>query len=775
MRQLDEILWSYGSQGTMAKAFLLRRLERQPITVDSAVALDLLEAAESGEVADSARLAEDVFWSRRLEDGLLRAGGDPPREAGNWTRFLGHADAGATRVKVDGGDVEQAAASSLATLVPPLQNQARAGGRRSVAALRVLGRIRIPASLEAIQEVSGPGAMAPLCMAAYAVFGGDEAAGRAMDLATKRSGTPVFSGLVQAFRGVPSRPAFEYLSGLVDREEKVRPWIAYAMEGFGDYDYQKVLTRLLESRDPWTVIQSVETMGRLGGAELTRRIGSVFRGLDHPLARVACLQAVAAAGERQGFEMAMEALATSNPVVQAAAVETLVKLPVPPEQYSEKVLALLDTRHPKLAMNVALATTLLDPRRAVRRVKDLLASGNPQELLQGIHCLAYMDYPQSSAILATVVSKASPGAMRIQAIRALGRRATDDPQAAAYLSKLLELDDPVACRTAAWFLSGVHPSARRGCAGVLGKALQKSQDVETRVVLADSLGQLGPEAASAAGALEGAVELGGPAARAAARALATALLRSPEAERLGKSRDAGVRAYGALRRWILGDTDLTELGVLVGGRDEESFLAAAQVARVVAETAVMATEASLLEPLAKALGEAFREASSKQAAVGGGGRSESRTETSAEIAGKAQEAAGLMPPLAASGRNRNKEAYGGDRIRASTALPQPKLGGSAMLSEEEAALALEGARQVSGEDQQLAVERSTYFEPSPGTGPRSAPATSPPGGSGKTTAATRTTQALTPAQVAIGYFQMLVFAIAAIALGRLARIYLIGG
>lgn len=762
MRQLDEILWSYRHQDAQARGYLLRRLERQPVTVDGAEAATFLQEAEGSDVGDAARLAEDAFYSRLQEDRYRRCGGQGPLEAGDWTRFLGQAE-DPTASTMDAADLERAANVGLAQLVPALAEQVKEGGARARAGLKALGRIRVPATLNAIQAASGPGAMAPVCLAAYASYG-PGAAPRALDLLKKKAGLPGFESLVLALRGCPTPETFAYLRELLSKGAKYHLCVAAALDGFEDFDVGPLLDEVMTSgSDAWATIHAVETLGRVGGKGVVRKIAAAFRQIEHPIARVVCLQAIANAGLRDGGEVALEALGTKNPIVQAAGVEALIKLPVPTDQYASRVLALLDSAHPKLAMNVALACTLLEPRKGARRVKDLLGSGNPQDILQGVHCLAYMNYPQSAGILATIVHKAPVGPIRVQAVRALGRRAAKDPQSALYLAKLLETTDAQVRRTAAWFLAGAHEAARKGVAGVLAKALQAGgDDAETSAAFSTALALLGPDGKVGVPALEARLERGGDDSTAAAWALAVAFPEADTAAGLSRSRDPVLRAYGALRKWVLGEKALDELAGTLNASDEQAFLKVAEVARQVVELPAFAFSTRRLEGLADQL-QKFRQSAAFE------GAEQALGILVADEPPAAQPAAGQAADLkstasrasaAARAREARRSAIGGDELRVKA--PEA-VAAAAMPSAEEAAVALDAARDASSEDVEDAVRRATYFGAAASQrvnlNQRSG---TPPG-----TPQSSGTQVW-------AYLQIFVFAAAAIALGRVFRMYLLG-
>lgn len=598
MRHIDEIMSIFPTQVAMGKRYLLRRLERLPITADSSVPMEMVQRAEQSEVSDFARLAEDRYYSRLAKDRLLRASGNRTKESGDWSRFFGQRTGGKAEQQAE--DLERAAAQALAPLVPALESAVERSGDVAQRAVKALSRIRIPASLATIQRASRSDLLLHDCMAAYASFGGRAASERALELAHTWKGTPWFPGLVYALRGLPGDEVLTLLDGLAGDEALQAP-VATALEGFSQYSVDAVLEKLLVSEDPWTLLHVVETMGRLGGNERAERIGQIFARVDHPLVKVACLQAVAATGSPKGGDVAQAGLAAEHPMVKAAAIEALISLPVPKGSFRDKVLVLLDSEHPRLAMNAALACVVLDSKRAAQRIHKLLKQGSAGHLMQGIHCLAYMEHPSTAPILATLVQRCPPGPLRLQAVRALGRHAEDNPNAASHLAGLLRSDDPEVRRATAYFMAGCENFAREAAVEALTAALHAEKDPGVEAAILEALALAGPLGQAAAplmvACLEGAPEVR----RAAAWALATACPERGEADSLDSSPLPGVRAWGCLRRWIRDGSGLDDLVDLLGEANAEDLVASLEVARLAAEVTTFASEPDNLSGLAAAL------------------------------------------------------------------------------------------------------------------------------------------------------------------------------
>lgn len=577
--------------------------------VDAAVPRNLLLQETSREgVGFYARMVEDVYFSRREEDRLRRAGGESSQEVGDWTRFLG-GDGPQNLGEQDADGLQRQASAFLAPLVPALEEISHRRDRYSLRALDVLGRVRIPGSLLAIEEASKLRGLKGPAIAALSTLGGPRAAEIALRILKESTSEEEFPRWIFALRSLAT-PETRALLGDLTQSPATESDVASALEGFEAFEPEPLLDALMRSGRPWTLMQALETMGRLGGDVQVQRLRQVYQGIQHPLVRVACLRALAQTQSRAAGELALAALKEKDPNLKAAAVEALIQLPVPRKAYRTPVLQLIENPHPKLAMNVALACMVLDPDRGAARIGQLLRSGSAPHLLQGVHCLAYLESPKAARTLKNIVLRSPPGPIQIQGIRSLGRRALRNPQATPDLLALLQSESPDVRVTAAWFASGCHPAARQVAAQHLGETLQREKVPAVQATLAEALAYLGPAGMHAAPTLVQVLDGPHPVAKSAAWALATAFRDSPEAGSLLSHSRSEVRCYGILREWLAQGTSLDGLVPLLGKSEETVLDAALEVARLAAESAsLLGSQLKLLGGLETQLSTALARSS----------------------------------------------------------------------------------------------------------------------------------------------------------------------
>lgn len=601
MRRSDEILAAYPNQTPNGRRYLLRCLERQSITPDAPLFQDLLlEGLQEPGVGDFARLIEDAFCAKVARDRALRASGNPTEEAGEWSRFLGQADL------KGGGDgaqkIERNGAATLSLVVGAFEGALGMAGPAAEAALRVLARIRTHSSLEAICRISEIEPMIPSVLSALSILGGEEASKRAVELVEAKperlQGNP---GMLVAFRGLPSNRAFDLLKKATGRPE-LMAGVAAALEGFGEFDYKRLMKPIILSKDPWTMMHAIESLGRMGGEQQARELSQLFERLDHAMVRMACLQALAETGSPDGADAALASLNDERPLVRAAGIEALICLPVPQKKYRDRVLKLLDSEHPRLALAAAMACVVLEPKRAARRIGQLVASGDAALLMQGIHCLAYLEHPSTAGVLATMVRNSPAGPLRSQGIWALGRRAAYNVGATRELATFVTSEDPEVRRIAAWFLAGSMPAARAEGVEAIATALPRESDPDVTAAMVESIGMAGPHGGG--NPMQIAQFLRhkhAPVRKAAAWALASAFPLSDEAEELEEGSAPGAAPWGVLRRWYLEAGGMDRLQDLLGVLDPNALLETLEVARLIAMAPAFAGNADNLKGLADAL------------------------------------------------------------------------------------------------------------------------------------------------------------------------------
>lgn len=596
MRRVAEILSAYPGQGVGGQRFLLRALERQPLGLDAGEVLDFLRQNEAGKAHNVARVVEDTVFARLARDRALRAAGKASDEAGQWTRFLGQgAGEGG-----GGASLEPEALPALSRLVPALRENLERGTPRARAALRVLARIRTPESLAALTEAAETPALLPAALGAMGAMGGPDAAAAALEILRARTDLPMQPGLIYPFRSLATPELAEFLAGKLDSLD-VLPMVGAVIEGFADLEYRPLLKAALASGEPWTILHVVESLGRLGGERQVAELAALFGKLPHPMVRAACLQSLAETGVAAAAEVAVRGLdAEEDPLVRSAAIEALVALGAARGRFREPILACLDSPHPRLAMCASLACVTIDPPRAAARI-GAMVRGDAGQLLQGLHCLTYIDHASAAPLLAEVTRKVPEGPLRNQGLYALGRRAARSADAAKALVGFLKHESGEVRRRAAWYLAGAEPGARVGVLRVMLEGLSREEEPAVAASILEAIGLAGPCAEAATGALASyGAHPDSRVRRAAAWSLAIAFPASDAAAALGEGEPV-LAGWAALRTWVREGQGMGELEHALRSEEGKVATEALLAARWAAEIPAFAGEVPTFSGLVAAL------------------------------------------------------------------------------------------------------------------------------------------------------------------------------
>lgn len=600
MRPQDEIGFALPRQDARGRRFLLRRLRNLPLAVDSAQVLGLVREVQKRDASLASALAEETIWERRELDVLRRAGGEDTQEAGSWTRFFGISADTPNRARSQ--EFRQASGRKLEPLLDDLAAAAAHGPEDALAAFRALGRIDSTKALDRVEALAAQLGRPALAMAAFGEAGGSEAGERALRLLAKHEGDKAFPSLLEAMAGLPGKLALQYLTAQIPKGGEVAEGVAAALEGFDRLEHLPVLDTLLRLSDPWVVMNAVETLGRLGSDQHLKRIEAVYDANPHPLVRIACLQAVGTMAGQALRSLAMKGLVSEDARVRAAAIEACVTGGLPYSEFRDKVVAQLNDPHPKLALNASLACVVLDAQRALTRVGAMLQSGKPAELLQAIHCLAYLPSPASLQALHNVVKQCPPGTMRLEGVKSLGRLTAHTPDAVPLLGRVLDTDDPKAREIAALFMAGAHPAARETAAQILARHLRNEVSTPAAVAMIESISLLGQAGRIAVPDLHYVLLIDPLQANAGARALATAFPGLKETKDLATHASGAVQAFAGLLAWYDGADGLDRIAAALQDPDPFTRRTGCEVARSAGVAAALLSDAKRLGGLAKGLG-----------------------------------------------------------------------------------------------------------------------------------------------------------------------------
>ncbi|MBI2943983.1 MAG: PilT/PilU family type 4a pilus ATPase [Candidatus Wallbacteria bacterium] len=572
MRTQDELLRAFRVSPPPAQRYIVRQLERLPITFDSEEHIELLELERgraSEDVKDQIALALSSLLPRWHREQGAGASQDSRSKPSLWTLHQIRVEDLAREIAAanDGREpapevpLETVYRAALHLLAPALECLYRAPAaenqlKREEAVL-TLGRIPSGRAVALLAESSvqpGVASLAAISLARLESRQADQpllAASRGVgDMA------PV-AGVLLGLRDRPSAEATQVLARAASsKTAAVRLGAAVALENSPASEALGLLERLASDADEWVRVHALDTVGRLRKAEATTLVASAYKKTQHPFLRMVALKAAGALASEGAVGLCMEALKGTNPdVVKAVAIEGLVRLGAPKERFREFVGLLAGGESAKLASNLILALAGTERDAVNRSLKAMLASTSELHRAEAAYCLGYLDDPAALKLLAKLIDKDKSDIVRGQALHGIfhhrsvreGRDALlsmlrhETAEVRLQVSRMLRAreyaNDPMTAERAREALGRERDPQITGCL-LRVVASSAAGAAEAREALLEALDSQEPAALS--GALEGLAALGD----AGLAGHVAALVRQD---------DARVRAHAARTLFLLGD------------------------------------------------------------------------------------------------------------------------------------------------------------------------------------------------------------------------------
>lgn len=468
--------------------YVARELEQVLPSFDServALALELLSQAPEPAVAAQGALALQRFHPLHLEryyepppEPVARQGGAP--RAGKLLRQAAEdprAPANLEAIARSSTHLLTPVVEALAVLVPRLHEKARQQ------ALRVLARVPHGTAAELAfltlqKEGSSAGPMTLLACAHHC------RPRQGMELVrgvARLKDTPLHSAGVLCLGLAPYQMVFDHLVTLArEASPELLPSVAAALEGFPEFGPGAALKTIAERGSGWSLVQVLQTVGRLrdeSGLELLRVL---CRQHDHPAVHDAAARAAGGIGGERARRFLVEMLSRKpRPGVAARALQALQTTAASPDTLARAAASYLDSDDPEAAAAAVIASLLAEEAAALRTLKRLVLSSDPALRVHGAHCLGHHQGPSSINILRRLASRDPSPAVQRQAVASLGLYEPSEPVRDA----LLEV------------LAHGSPELRPLAARLLGRRAQAGDETITQALIAAADSAATPAAA----------------------------------------------------------------------------------------------------------------------------------------------------------------------------------------------------------------------------------------------------------------------------------------
>jgi hypothetical protein len=427
-----------------------------------------------------------------------------------------------------------AGAEALAELLEPCRGAVLAAAARpgppGDLAREILGFLPFAASEEALLA----GARDPSCALTALLALARRARGlAAATLARERKLPPwiraLASGAVGGHEGL-REAATIVRSG----DEQARWAVALALPSLAGEDLARLAGSLMDAERGWVQVAVLDSLGRIasgppcaagpaeptapagrGGAssagagtfesepearELLRLMDRGLKHAQHDLVRIAAVRAMGSIRHELAAKRAMRCLERGSPLLQAAAIEALVRLDCDDPRFAEHLRARAAAGPVKLRGVAVLGLLKLDREAALRHAIELVRSGEVTPRLEGAFCLGYLQCRTSVAVLSVLAREESftPGAL--QAIKSLAH--FPETEVSPVLAGLLDHSSPPVAMAALRVLSHFPGEAQPELVPALESLADRLQGADLASMLRHC-GRLGPARSGVSGFLQG--------------------------------------------------------------------------------------------------------------------------------------------------------------------------------------------------------------------------------------------------------------------------------
>ncbi len=370
---------------------------------------------------------------------------------------------------------------ALAGLVPRLHEQARQQ------ALRVLARVPHGTACElAFRTLQKEGAAAgPMALLACAHHCRPRQGGELVRAVARLEDTPLHAAGILCLGLAPYQMVFDHLVALArEAGPELLPSVAAALEGFLEFAPGEALKTIAERGSGWSLVQVLQTVGRLrdeSGLELVR---TLCRRHDHPAVHDAAARAAGSIGGERARRFLVEMLSRKpRPGVAARALQALQATGASPETQARAAASYLDSDDPEAAATAAISSLLAEETAALRTLKRLVLSSDPALRVQGAHCLGHHQGPSSIQILRRLASRDPAPAVQRQAVASLGLYEPSEPVRDALLEMLAIGSVGLRPLVARLLVRPAHAADEGAVKALLGAADSAATPAEARPLL----------------------------------------------------------------------------------------------------------------------------------------------------------------------------------------------------------------------------------------------------------------------------------------------------
>jgi hypothetical protein len=609
MRRQDEIRILYREQAPPSQKFLLAELDRFAKSPDADDVLDLI-LGELGS-ADALVRGQALVTATQFLPGYTRRRHGGEVATGEWSEFLAGGSANVAKIRAP-VDAQRTAALRLAAqgrLAPLFAELARVAPalppRTQDLAYAALALLPDAHSLPALALGKTADAVGPLW--AWAAGGGARHdPQRLLDVLDRSC-----AARPQVLLAAQALPAME-AAALARRIAPRVGWsaaadLAIALGRSGAPGAVPLLRTLSLDGNGWTQVYALRAVEMLRPPDGLPFVEELHDRATHEFVRAQAVRSAGAFASEAALGFCQKRLASTEGIVVAQALESLVRLRCPRAELADAARPLTASPDLRVRVNALLAT--VDPRegKLPDGFLDMLRNPEVSQRLEAAFCLGYWRSRRALEILAVQTTSDPTGTVRVQAVKSVSKYPVTT--SLPVLTRVVETAGPVEALTAARLMSRLDAPDPGAVVRVFLSELARHPEPERRALLLTGLaGLMARESDAAAGPVfAAALDVDDPRVQAAAltglKMLGDAGVEglAPRLEKLSSSTAPAVASGAAAARFLAGDLAVVahltaSLAAGDGARREGAVLASL-------ELALLATQ--VIEPRHAALAAAL--------------------------------------------------------------------------------------------------------------------------------------------------------------------------
>jgi HEAT repeat protein len=244
-----------------------------------------------------------------------------------------------------------------------------------------------------------------------------------------------------------SSPTKQSVSILEKHEEKATTYgrtnIAHALSSFPPAMARPLVERILSRDEDWPTAFVLDSIASWGDSSFFELAKQFFEKESSPFLRAQAARAIGTFRSPAAVEFCRARLKDKDPVVQAAAVDGLIRNATDLGALRDDILPLVESSAPRVRVRTMLLLAQSDPARLQEMLTEMVGSESTKDRRAAVHVLGFFGGQGVEDLLGSIAVDDPAPNVRTQAIRSLAGLQTPPAveQLVATMARTTELDD----------------------------------------------------------------------------------------------------------------------------------------------------------------------------------------------------------------------------------------------------------------------------------------------------------------------------------------------